>query len=160
MQSIITFEKGYKKQCSEHLKTINVYLARAVRVYYDSVIDSKIPRSVFVAYLQGFHGWAAGEIIDGEYIEYDGVSGAQGVLFNLLDMFLGLEAFIDEESFVKYFPISQRRFMASVKKHSFRDKAKQNGDIELERRFDSIVRQIRLCVFLIWKQRNYADSSV
>lgn len=79
--------------------------------YTTTASSTKIPRSVFVAYLQGFHGWAVGEIIDGEYIEYDGVSGAQGVLFNLLNMFLGLETFIDEESFANYFPISQRRFM-------------------------------------------------
>lgn len=118
-------------------------------MYYDCIVESRVPRNVFVPYLQGFHGWAAGERVDGKYTEYDGVSGAQVVLFNLLDIFLGLGTFLDEQSFVKYCPVSQRRFMASVKKHAFRHKAKHNGDAELEKEFKGIARQIRVCLFLI-----------
>lgn len=147
MQSIISFEKGYKQKCHKHLKAVNAYLPKAAKVYYDWVNEPKIPRSVFVPYLQGFHGWAAGEVVDGKYTEFDGVSGAQGVLFNLLDIFLGLKTFLDEESFVKYFPTSQRRFMDSVKKHAFREAAKRDGDVELEKQFKTMVKQIRVCAY-------------
>lgn len=147
MQSIISFEKGYKQKCHKHLKAVNAYLPKAAKVYYDWVNEPKIPRSVFVPYLQGFHGWAAGEVVDGKYTEFDGVSGAQGVLFNLLDIFLGLKTFLDEESFVKYFPTSQRRFMDSVKKHAFREAAKRDGDVELEKQFETMVKQIRVCAY-------------
>lgn len=116
-----------------------------MRVYYDQVVDSRIPHSVFVAYIQGFHGWAAGEMVNGKYTEYDGLSGGHLVLFNLLDGFLGLDTFLDEKGFANYIPVSQRRFIASVKKHAFRDEAKR--DVELETQLDRIVKQLRVCFF-------------
>ncbi|RJE25565.1 hypothetical protein PHISCL_02105 [Aspergillus sclerotialis] len=143
VQSIISFEQGQNQECAEHLKSVNVHLRKAMRVYYEQVIESKIPRSIFVGYMQGFHGWAAGKVVDGEYTEYDGLSGGHLVLFNLLDCFLGLNTFIDEEKFANYIPASQRRFIASVKKHSFRGQVERAGLSELEAQLDGIVKQLR-----------------
>lgn len=149
VQSIIAFEKGQKGRCSEHLKAVNAHLRTALRVYYDQVIGSRIPHDIFVPYLQGFHGWAAGKMVDGKYTEYDGVSGAQMVLFNMLDGFLGLEPFLDPKEFPKYITARQRGFIDSVTKHAFREKAKQDGDPQLETQLDSIVAQLR--VGLLWQ---------
>lgn len=116
-------------------------------MYYDNVIDSKIPHSVFVAYIQGFHGWAAGDIVNGKYTEYDGLSGGHLIVFNLLDGFLGLNQFLGEESFLNYIPIAQRKFLDSVKKNAFREEVEQAGDVEVKKQLDGIVKQLRVCFY-------------
>lgn len=118
------------------------------------MIGSRIPPDIFVAYIQGFYGWAAGEMLDGKYTEYDGLSGGHLVIFNLLDVFLGLDTFIDKEKMENYIPFAQRRFISSVRKCSFRDKAKQAGDVGLEMQFNAIAKQLRVC---LWK---YMDGLV
>ena len=113
-------------------------------MYYNEVIGSRIPPDIFVAYIQGFYGWAAGEMLDGKYTEYDGLSGGHLVIFNLLDVFLGLDTFIDKEKMENYIPFAQRRFISSVKKCSFRDKAKQAGGVALEMQLNAIAKQLRV----------------
>ena len=115
-------------------------------MYYNEVIGSRIPPDIFVAYIQGFYGWAAGEMLDGKYTEYDGLSGGHLVIFNLLDVSLGLDTSIDEAKFENYITSAQRGFIASVKKCSFRDKAKQAGDVELEMQLNAIAKQLWLCL--------------
>ncbi|EKV12269.1 hypothetical protein PDIG_45940 [Penicillium digitatum PHI26] len=144
VQSITCFERDQKHACVEHLQSLTVHLRAAFRVYYEYVIDSKIPHSVFTAYIQGFHGWAAGEMIDDKYMEYDGTSGANLVLFNVLDFFLGLEPFLAEQDYVKYFSSSQRRFLTSIKTHAFRAAAEQANDVDLVQQFDYIGKQLRV----------------
>lgn len=118
------------------------------------MVNSRIPPDIFVPYIQGFYGWAAGEVLDGKYTEYDGLSGGHLVVFNLLDVFLGLDTFIDEEKLENYIPFAQRRFIASVKKCSFREAAKRAGDVELEMQFHAIAKQLRVCF-----SRNIYNSS-
>lgn len=144
---------GQKSRCTEHLKAVNVQLRAAIRVYYEWIVESKIPTSIFVPYLQGFHGWAAGEMVDGKYTEYDGVSGGHLVLFNMLDRFLGLETFLDQKSLLaNYIPVRQGAFITAVERHAFRDQAKQDGDIEVEAQLNSIVSQLRVCFLeLFWE---------
>lgn len=91
VQSIRCYEKGQKQARLEHLQGISIQLKPVFRIYYENVVDSKIPRHVFTTYIQGFHGWAAGELVEDEYVEYDGTSGAHLVLFNVLDYPFGLE---------------------------------------------------------------------
>lgn len=158
VQSIISFEKCQRDRCNEHLKAVNACLQAALRVYYDQVVDSKIPRSIFVPYLQGFHGWAAGEMVDGKYTEYDGVSGAHMVLFNMLDSFLGLDTFLDPKAFPNYITSRQRGFISSVRKHAFREEAKRDRNVQLETQLDSIAARLRVChVQKYWmKDANYS----
>ena len=37
--------------------------------------------------------------------------------------------------------------MDSVKKHAFREAAKRDGDVELEKQFETMVKQIRVCAY-------------
>lgn len=85
-------------------------------------------------------------MVDGKYTENDWISGGQTVLFIMLDGFLGLNTFFDPKEFPKYIPTRQRWFIASVKKHAFREKAKQDGDVHLEAQLDSIAAQLRVCL--------------
>jgi hypothetical protein len=135
---------GQKQACIEHLQGVSVHLKSVFQIYYEYIVESKDPRHVFTAYIQGFHGWAAGELINDEYVEYDGSSGAHLVLFNALDYFLGLEPFFHEQDFIKYFSYSQRRFMASIKAHAFRPAAEQADNTGLVQQFEKIAKQLRV----------------
>ncbi|KAJ5881206.1 uncharacterized protein N7473_012259 [Penicillium subrubescens] len=144
VQSIGCYEMGQKQACIEHLQGVSVHLKSVFQIYYEYIVESKDPRHVFTAYIQGFHGWAAGELINDEYVEYDGSSGAHLVLFNALDYFLGLEPFFHEQDFIKYFSYSQRRFMASIKAHAFRPAAEQADNTGLVQQFEKIAKQLRV----------------
>lgn len=100
-----------------------------------------------MSYVQGFQAWGAGEIIDGVYVEFDAVSGNQLPFFHIVDAFLGLDPYLNEENRFRYIPLSQRELSASLRKHSFRDKAKLAGDFEIETEMEKILKQIR--VFLL-----------
>jgi len=108
-------------------------------------------------YVQGFQGWAAGEIIDGVYVEYDGLSGNQLPFFHIVDAFVGLDPYLSEENMLRYIPLSQRKLSISLRKHSFRHKAKLAGDIEIETEMEKIVKQLRVCL-LVCPAYNYADD--
>ena len=128
------------------LKSINTQLRLPFKVYYDTLVDSKIPRSLWLSYVQGFQGWAAGEIIDGKYVEYDGLSGNQLLLFQVVDAFIGLDRYLNEENMHRYIPLSQRKLTISLRQHSFRHKAKEEGDSEIEAEMLKIVKQLRVCL--------------
>ena len=90
-------------------------------------------------YVQGCMGWACGKIENNVYVEYDGLSGNQQPFFFMVDAFLGYDQYLSEEHMVRYIPISQRRLRQSFFNHSFRDKARLNGEIEIEREMMKIV---------------------
>jgi len=97
-----------------------------------------------MSYVQGFQAWGAGEIIDGVYVEYDAVSGNQLPFFHMVDAFLGLDPYLNEENMFRYIPLSQRELSAALRKHSFREKAKLAGDFEIETEMGKILKQIRV----------------
>jgi hypothetical protein len=99
-----------------------------------------------MAYVQGFQGWAAGELVDGVYVEYDGLSGNQLPFFHLVDAFVGLDPYLGEKTILRHIPESQRKLSASMRKHSFRHKAKLAGDVEIEAEMEKIVKQMRVCL--------------
>ncbi|KAJ5111074.1 hypothetical protein N7532_001609 [Penicillium argentinense] len=142
-QAIAAFERNQKQQCSQQLAQVNWHLRNTMRVYYEYVVSSKIPHSLFVGYIQGFHGWAAGKFVDGKFKEYDGLSGGHLILFNLLDGFFGFEHFLNDESRLNYIPATQREFIESVKKHGFREEAERAGDVEVKKQLDGILKQLR-----------------
>jgi len=148
VKSIICFERGQRDACIDFLKTISSQVRYALKVYYDTLVESKISRSVWMPYVQGFHGWAAGEVIDGVYVRYDGPSGNQLLFFQIVDAFLGLDPYLSEENMLRYIPLSQRKLNASIRKHSFRHKAKLGGDVEIETEMEKIVKQMRVCLLL------------
>ena len=146
IQSIIYFRRGQRDACLVLLKNISAHLRYPLKVFYDGLVESKVPRSVWLSYVQGFQAWGAGEIIDGVYVEYNAVSANQVLFFRIVDAFLGLDQYLDEESMFRYIPLSQRELSASLRKHSFRDKAKLAGDFEIETEMEKILKQIRVCL--------------
>ncbi|KAJ5286710.1 hypothetical protein N7478_002396 [Penicillium angulare] len=145
VQSIICYEENRINECIQHMDKIIPHLKSAFKIYYEYIVDSKIPYSVFTAYIQGFHGWAAGEIINGEYVEYDGTSGANLVMFVMLDYYLELKPFLKEDDFPKYFSSAQRSFLASIKANSFRTTSTKAGHLDVMKQFETLAKQLRVC---------------
>ncbi|GFF48104.1 hypothetical protein IFM51744_06740 [Aspergillus udagawae] len=127
-----------------HLRAINAHLRFPLKTYYDTLTDAKISRSVWMTYVQGFQGWGAGHLTtDGEYIEYDGLSGNQLLLPMIIDAFTGIPVYLTEENMKRYIPVQQREFVDSVRKHSFREVARERGLVDVEGEMLRIVKQMR-----------------
>lgn len=142
--SITQYEKGQRDACLETLRKIVEQLRIPLRLYHETLSEDKIARSVWMPYVQGFQGWAAGEIEDGVYVEYDGLSGNQLPMSFFVDAFLGLSQYLPQENMLRYVPISQRRLRDSLSAHNFREKAKLNGDVAIEAEMHKIVKQMRV----------------
>jgi len=63
-----------------------------------------------------------------------------------VDAFIGLDRFLNEEEMHGYMPLSQRKLTTSLRQHSFRRKAKEDGDSEIEAEMLKIVKQLRVCL--------------
>ncbi|ESZ97408.1 hypothetical protein SBOR_2236 [Sclerotinia borealis F-4128] len=130
----------------QSLKGINKDLRIPLKTYYETMHESKISRKVWMHYAQGFQGWAAGDIdeVTGEYTEYDGLSGNQLLLPQIMDAFLGLDRYLNEENTQRYMPNLQRKFRETIAEHSFRIEAKKNGEDDIEHEMNNIVKQMRI----------------
>jgi hypothetical protein len=144
VKSIIAFENDQIAACVEGLQNVDTILRQALRLNY-SIVKTKVSKNVWMAYVQGFQAWAAGEITDGEYVEYDGLSGSHLPLFNFVDAFLGLPQYLTEDITRRSIPTAQRDMTISIRKHGFREKAKARGNCEIELEMEKIVKQLRVC---------------
>ncbi|RAL64346.1 hypothetical protein DID88_001822 [Monilinia fructigena] len=119
-KAIQQYSNGDRTGTLQSLKEINKELRTPLKTYYETMHESKISRKVWMHYAQGFQGWAAGDInpATGKYTEYDGLSGNQLLLPQIMDAFLGLD--------------------------SFRNKAIKNGDDDIENEMNNIVKQMRV----------------
>lgn len=106
--------------------------------------DSIVSRSDWMSYIQGFHAWGAGEIIDGKYVEYDGLSGNQLMIFGAVDAYLGLESYLTTENLRRYLSSAQRELLLSYKTHSFREKAKVAEFLEIENEMQDLVKLFKV----------------
>ena len=144
-QSIDYFERGDKVQCAEKIGSIFRQLQSVFQAFYKTFVPSTVSPDVWLSYVQGFHGWAAGTI-DGEtYIEYDGVQGGQTVLIQVIDAFLGMDPFLSTEAFCRHVTYYQRGFIDSVRRHSFHQQALHGGDGEINTYMNSIARLMHVC---------------
>lgn len=146
VNSISQYQARDREACLTSLQAIVKLIRHPIKIYYDTLVDSKISRSVWMAYCQGFQGWAAGELINGVYVEYDGLSGNQLLFCQVIDAFLSLEPYLTEQNRHRYIPVRQRQFSDSVSKHSFRRTAIKAEDEEIEAEMRKIVKQMRVGV--------------
>ncbi len=142
--AIISFKKGDKMSCIKHLENIGRRLRHLLLIFFEGLTDSRVSRSVWLSYIQGFQGWGVGRVSNGEFIKYDGLSGNHVLFFQALDAFLGMERYLTDENMIRYIPVKQREFCLALKKHSFRLKVKEQGDFELEEKVGSIVKQLKV----------------
>lgn len=148
VKAITSFARGDKTVCLEHVRGITSQLRPLLSSYYDRVHDAKIARSEWLSRVQGFHAWGAGYYnqATGEWEKFDGLSGNQVLLFQVLDAFLGLEPYLTVQVLESNVPKLQRDFCAAVGRHSFRAKLGSDGvDAQIRDEFAEIVKRLRVC---------------
>lgn len=142
--AVVAFAEDDRKTCLKCIRSISARLHGILRSYFDNMIDSRVSRAVWMSYVQGVEAWAAGKMIDGEYVEYDGLSGSHVLFFQALDAFLGIDRYLPAVDFVRYIPTRQRNLCATFRKHSFRHQLKPERDAEMMDAFMTIVNQLKV----------------
>ncbi|KAJ5105040.1 hypothetical protein NUU61_002387 [Penicillium alfredii] len=127
VESITLFDKGEKAQC-----------------FYQTFITAKVSERVWLNHVQGFQGWAAGRIEHGEYVQYDGVQGGQTLMMQVVDAFLGMDAFLTKEASHRNVPYYQREFVETIRRYAFRHRALKAGDQDIEQNMESISRIVQI----------------
>lgn len=144
-RAIISFETADKISSLQHLENISQRLRHLLLVFYEGLTDSRVSRSVWLSYIQGFQGWGVGRMVKGKHVKYDGLSGNHVLFFQALDAFLGMDPYLTDEDMRRYVPVKQRDFCLALRKHSFRAELKAGkGFLELEEKMASIVRQLKV----------------
>jgi hypothetical protein len=144
VRAIISFEDNDKVSCVKHLENITFRVRDLLLVFYENLTESRVSKSVWLSYVQGFQGWGVGRMINGHYVKYDGLSGNHVLCFQALDAFLGMDPYLTEENMIRYIPVNQRGLCISLKKHSFRSKLQEQRDMRLLDEFRKIVNQLKV----------------
>lgn len=157
--AMLHFKRNDVKQTVQHLKSINEHLKPTLKIFFDSLVDAKVSKKYWMRYVQGIQGWAAGHIVDGKYIEYDGLSGNQLLLFHCVDAFLGLESYLPLENTLRYIPHLQRELSTAFSLHSFRRKAEKANNSRVMAEMDAIAKQLRVslnffCTYVLGTSTN------
>ncbi|KAK4040495.1 hypothetical protein C8A01DRAFT_15655 [Parachaetomium inaequale] len=145
--AIVSFARGDLPACLARVRAVAAQLRPVLGSYYEKVHDGKIARSVWLSRVQGFYAWGAGreDPVSGKWEVFDGLSGNQVLLFQVLDAFLGMEPYLTREVLERNVPRLQREFCAAVGRHAFR---KLLGDEGVEGRIREemaeIVKRLRL----------------
>ena len=147
----IAFEQGNKEECLKHMQDINTRLRELLKVFYENLVESRVAKGAWLGYCQSFQAWGAGRMIDGEYVEFDGVSGSHNLCFMVLDAFLGMKSYMNEQNLRRYIPHNQRSMIATFRKHSFFDRLHADDDKEISDQFGKIIQHLK--VFLQFTHR-------
>lgn len=154
VHAILAHSRGDMSACLRHTQRITAQLRPLLSSYYDRVHDAKIARSAWLSHVQGFYGWGVGYQEggegggEGEWVKFDGLSGNQVLLFQVLDAFLGLEPYLDEENQRRNVPGRQRVFCRAVGRHSFRGRLGAEGvEGRIGVELGEIVKRLRVSLF-------------
>lgn len=148
--SIFHYSRGDKQACLMSLKAIVGQLPALLRVFSKMLVETQISTKVWMQYVQGPTAWGAGEMINGEYIEYDGLSGSHATFFRVADAFLALAPYFSEENMRRYIPESQRKLFQAIQYHGFREKAKEAGDELIGVEIENMLKQLRVSVLQLY----------
>ncbi|KAJ7319104.1 hypothetical protein DFH08DRAFT_789564 [Mycena albidolilacea] len=118
------------------LKSANDILRAALKYFFNTMVDSKISHTVWMAYVQGFQGWALEGI--------DGISGGQSLLFRTMDSFLGIRPWPTPEKERLHIPEAQRNWLNCLRDYDIRAVAKEREYIKVTNELDSLVKQLRV----------------
>lgn len=145
VHAIMSFETGDRASCIIHLENISQRLRDLFLIFFDNLKDSRVSRSVWLSYIQGFQGWGVGRVVDGQFIKYDGLSGNHVLFFQALDAFLGMNSYLSDENHNRYIPVNQRALCLALRKHSFRSIPKEHDDdFQVEGKVKLIVNQLKV----------------
>ncbi|KAJ7686649.1 hypothetical protein B0H17DRAFT_940211 [Mycena rosella] len=135
-QAIALMDSERLDDVREALKSANEILKMALKYFFATMVNSNMSHAVWMAYVQGFQGWA----LDG----IDGISGGQSLMFRTLDSFLGIRPWPTPESECRHIPAIQRRWLHCLRDYDIRAVAIERGYDEVTAELDSLVKQLRL----------------
>ncbi|KAH6845777.1 hypothetical protein B0I37DRAFT_344917 [Chaetomium sp. MPI-CAGE-AT-0009] len=154
VSAVLAYARGDTAGCLMHARRIAEQLRPVLSSYYDRVHDARIARSAWLSHVQGFYAWGLGLEDEGEgvappggkaVVKFDGLSGNQVLLFQVLDAFLGIEPYLSEENLNRNVPERQRVFCRAVERHSFRSRLGRDGvEGQIRAELGEIVKRLRL----------------
>ncbi|KAF5135149.1 hypothetical protein E5D57_005793 [Metarhizium anisopliae] len=140
----IAHDQNDKEACLNYMNNIGDQLRNLLRVWYQSMTQVRVNKSVWLRYCQGFQGWGCGRMVDGEMVVYDGVSGSHTTFFMALDAFLGMDQYLSQENASRCIPHNQRALCASLRKHSFISRLQAEGDEDIVEASQKIVNYLKV----------------
>ncbi|RYC62363.1 hypothetical protein CHU98_g3846 [Xylaria longipes] len=141
--AITSFKDHNTSSCLESLRSINVNLRQIFVLFNRKMREQNVSRKVWLNYVQSIHAWGAGRMINAEFVQFDGVSGNQILVFQALDALLGMGTYHSDEDWERYIPASQRGFCKSVKEDTFRLCLKGTEDEGIGAEFETLVNQLK-----------------
>ncbi|KAJ7485383.1 hypothetical protein FB451DRAFT_1229524 [Mycena latifolia] len=135
-EAIAFIDLGHPDAARDALKSANEILKLALKYFFSTMVDSNMSYAVWMAYVQGFQGWALGGM--------DGISGGQSLSFRTLDSFLGIRPWPTPEKERLHIPEIQRNWLNSLRDYDIRAVAKERGYDEVTAELDSLVKQLRI----------------
>ncbi|KAJ7512671.1 hypothetical protein B0H11DRAFT_1625495, partial [Mycena galericulata] len=135
-QAIAFVDLGDPAGARDALISANDILKAGLKYFFSTMVDSNISHTVWMAYVQGFQGWALEGI--------DGISGGQSLIFRTLDSFLGIRPWPTPEKEQLHIPEVQRNWLNCLRDYDIRAVAKERGYEEVTSELDSLVKQLRV----------------
>ncbi|KAJ6561221.1 hypothetical protein DFH09DRAFT_1083184 [Mycena vulgaris] len=120
----------------EALRSANSHLKAIFKYFFDNLTDSNISRELWMAYVQGPHGWA----LDG----IDGVSGGQSLVVRTVDAFLGIRPFPTPEVETLHLPLPQRTWLDALREYDIRAVARARNEKDVEAELEAMVKHLRV----------------
>ncbi|KAI0458561.1 hypothetical protein F5B21DRAFT_512050 [Xylaria acuta] len=141
--AVTSFKDGNTGSCLESLRNINANLRGLFVLFNQRMREANVSRKVWLNYVQSIHAWGAGRMINDEFVQFDGVSGNQILVFQALDALLGMGTYHPDEDLKRYIPANQRGFCKSIKEYSFRSRLKGTEDEAIKAEFETLVSQLK-----------------
>ncbi|KAI2473630.1 hypothetical protein F4781DRAFT_379654 [Annulohypoxylon bovei var. microspora] len=138
-----SYQHGRKAACLQSLKSINSTLHQLILLFHQQMKEVHISRKIWLNYVQGFHGWGVGKMIDNEFVSFNGVSGNHILVFQALDALLGMERYLPDEDMERYIPSSQRSLCKTIKNNPTRQSLRSDEDPMLKGELEALVNQIK-----------------
>ncbi|KAJ6597989.1 hypothetical protein B0H10DRAFT_1826509 [Mycena sp. CBHHK59/15] len=135
--AIEAVESGRAAEALEALRSAKSHLKDIFKYFFDNLTDANISQQLWMAYVQGPHGWA----LDG----IDGVSGGQSLVIRTVDAFLGIRPFPDSATEALHLPLPQRIWLNSLREYNLRAVARANaGSKVIQTELDDMAKQLRV----------------
>ncbi|KAJ7501456.1 hypothetical protein B0H11DRAFT_2224353 [Mycena galericulata] len=114
-----SFSGNYPLEALTSLKEANSIFQNTSRFFFENMKDANISHALWLAYMQGYTGWA---LPDADGVIVSGVSGGQSLTVRTLDAFLGILPVPPAVEEALHVPVAQRDWLNSLREYNIRAK--------------------------------------
>ncbi|KAJ7878018.1 hypothetical protein B0H13DRAFT_2545925 [Mycena leptocephala] len=114
-----SYTSDYPVDALASLKEANVIFQNTSRFFFENMKDANISHALWLAYLQGYTGWA---LPGDDGVVISGVSGGHSLTIRTLDAFLGIKPAPPPEEEALHLPVAQRDWLDSLREYDLRAK--------------------------------------